>query len=62
MITVLIVVGVCWFVSAFVFVLALGISARHRSPPRPESTPARAPVVLPRRRFRFWKKPVMAPR
>src|ERR1051325_5762260 len=37
MITVLIVVGFCWFVSALLFVLALGFSARHRRPSASQS-------------------------
>ena len=32
MIAVLIIVGICWFVSALLFVLALCLSARRRSP------------------------------
>lgn len=43
MITVLIVVGLCWFVLALLFVLALAVSA-HRKPLLPGQEPNKEPV------------------
>ena len=62
MITVLIVAGVCWFVLALLFVLALGLSARRKPPPLGSEQVAIEDSIpsMPERRVRvqrrFWAR------